>query len=127
MANPNIGQLGIATRFPKNRKDHTTKHPEGYLTSRLKKFLKKKIKYKDPETKKMVTGTVRDAIVWRYLLNARQGQNYAIEGIFDRIEGKLKAGNGNGNGTNITVNITLTSEERNVRIGRLQNFYGKRV
>lgn len=77
------------TRFPVNRKDHTQKHPDGYLTPLLKKFLNKTITYDDPETLKKIKGKVKDAVIWRLLLNACQGENTAIKEILDRIDGKV--------------------------------------
>lgn len=60
------------------------------LVSTLKRYLKKKIKYEDPESGKIIHGTVEDAIVWRLILNATQGDNIALKEIFERIDGKLK-------------------------------------
>lgn len=77
----------VNTRFPVNRKDHTKKGP--YLIPLLKKFLEKRISYEDPETQKMIKGMVKDAVVWRLLLNACQGENDAIKEVFNRIDGKL--------------------------------------
>lgn len=74
-------------QFPVNRRDHTKKGP--YLLPLLKKFLKKKIKYEDPETQKIIQGRVEDAIVWRLILNATQGDNQAIKEIFERTDGKV--------------------------------------
>lgn len=74
------------TRFPVNRQNHTKKGP--YLTPLLRKLIEKKIKFEDPETQKIIKGRVKDAIVWRYILNATQGENPAIEGIFNRLDGK---------------------------------------
>lgn len=63
--------------------------PRGpYLTPLLKRFLNKKIKYEDPETQKMIEGKVKDAVIWRLLLNACQGENEAIKEILNRIDGK---------------------------------------
>lgn len=78
-----------ATRFPVNRQNHTKKHPHGYLTPLIKRFLEKKINYEDPETRKMIEGKVKDAVIWRLLLNACQGENQAIREILDRIDGKV--------------------------------------
>ena len=78
----------IKTRFPVNRKDHTKKGP--YLLPMLNKFLNKKITHEDPETQKIIQGRVKDAIVWRLILNATQGDNIAIKEIIDRIDGKAK-------------------------------------
>ena len=76
-----------ATRFPVNRKDHTKKGP--YLMPLLKRFLKKQISFEDPETQKIIRGRVKDAVVWRLILNATQGDNIAIKEIFDRLDGKV--------------------------------------
>jgi len=107
MSNPNIAEASLraGTRFPVNRKNHTQKHPNGYLTCRLRRFLKKKIKYEDPETQQFIQGNVGDALMWRLILNGTQGDNQAIETILDRVEGKV---NGNkweviGNPTQIIV------------------------
>ena len=78
-----------ATRFPVNRQDHTQKHPNGYLTPLLKRLINKKITFVDPETQKLIKGKVKHAILWRYILNATQGENQAIEGIFERLDGKV--------------------------------------
>ncbi len=88
MPNKNIGKLGRKTQFPLNRKDHTKKGP--YLLPLLKKFLKKTIKYEDPETQKIIRGRVKDAVIWRLILNATQGETNAIREIIDRIDGKVK-------------------------------------
>jgi len=79
----------IATRFPVNRKDHTQKHPNGYLTPLLKRFLNKKIDYIDPETNQKISGKVKDAVMWRLLLNGCQGETPAIKEILDRLDGKV--------------------------------------
>jgi len=76
-----------ATQFPVNRQDHTQKGP--YLTPLLKRLLEKKIRYIDPETNKTVKGKVKHAIMLRYILNASEGDNQAIEGILDRVDGKV--------------------------------------
>ena len=94
----------IETRFPVNRKDHTQKGP--YLTSFLKRCLKKKISFEDPETQKIIKGKVKDAIVWRLILNATQGDNIALKEIFERIDGKLAQkliGEGMGGDTKIII------------------------
>jgi len=63
--------------------------PRGhYLTPLLKRCLKKKINYEDPETQKIIRGQVKDAVVWRLILNATQGEISAIKEIFERIDGK---------------------------------------
>ncbi len=60
-----------------------------YLLPLLKKFLNKKIKYIDPETDKKIKGRVKDAVLWRLILNATQGDNHAIIHILDRVDGKV--------------------------------------
>lgn len=85
--NPNMGELGKATRFPSNRQNHTKKGP--YLVPLIRKFLEKKIDFEDPETRKMINGRVKDAVIWRLLLNATQGENQAIKEILDRMDGKV--------------------------------------
>ena len=90
MSNPNIAELGKATRFTSdqiNGKPHTQKGP--YLLPFLKKCLTKKINYADPETQKIIRGRVKDAVVWRLILNATEGDSKAIQDIFDRIDGKV--------------------------------------
>jgi hypothetical protein len=77
----------IDKRFPVNRKDHTQKGP--YLKSLIRKCLEKKIKYEDPDTNKIIKGKVKDAIIWRLILNATEGDNTAIKEILDRIDGKV--------------------------------------
>ena len=69
---------------------HTQKHPNGYLVPLLKKLLTKKINIEDPETKKLVKAQVKDAVIWRLILNATQGETPAIKEIIDRIDGKVK-------------------------------------
>ncbi len=82
----NVAELGKNTRFPVNRQDHTKKGP--YLIPLLKKFLEKSIDYEDPETQKMIHGKVGDAVIWRLILNATQGENEAIKEILNRVDGK---------------------------------------
>jgi len=81
----------IETRFPINRPYAPNKGNKGpYLTPLLKKFLNKHITYEDPSTQKKIKGKVKDAVLWRLLLNACQGENDAIKVILDRIDGKVK-------------------------------------
>ena len=68
-------------------KPHTQKGP--YLLPLLKKFLEKKIDYIDPETNERIKGKVKDAILWRLILNASQGDNEAIKEVLNRIDGKV--------------------------------------
>ncbi len=76
-------------QFPVNRKDHTKKHPEGYLTPLLKKMLSKKFKISDPDTDKIVKMTGADGVMLRLVWNALQGENEAIKTILERLDGKV--------------------------------------
>jgi len=86
----------IAHRFNSttNRpKPHTQKGP--YLVPLLKRLLNKKMKITDAEVRKVFNlkrgndkATLKKIIMLRYILNAVQGENQAIEGILDRIDGK---------------------------------------
>lgn len=82
------------------------------LVAELKRLLEKQINYQDPETKKQVKGKIGRVIALRYILNACQGENQAIEGIMDRIDGKTVQkllGEGFNNETKI---ILITPEAR---------------
>jgi hypothetical protein len=74
-------------QFPVNRKDHTQKGP--YLLPIIKRFLNKKIKYIDPETQQKIEGKVKDAVIWRLILNATEGETLAIKEILNRLDGKV--------------------------------------
>ena len=52
-------------------------------------MLKKKIRFEDPETQKIIQGRVHDALLWRLILNGTQGETTAIKEIIDRIDGKM--------------------------------------
>ena len=94
-----------ATRRPGDLPNHNKNRPKQYLTPLLKKFLSKEINYQDPETQKIIRGRVKDAIVWRLILNGSEGETNAIKEIFDRLEGKLlqKSGADIEVGVNVTV------------------------
>ena len=52
-----MSNLATLRPFPKGYKsgNHTQKHPDGYLTCHLKNLLlKKKFRYEDPETQKIM-------------------------------------------------------------------------
>ena len=68
-------------------KNHGHKGP--YLVPLLRKLLEKKITIEDPETQVLVKATVKDALLWRLILNGTQGETKAITEILDRIEGKV--------------------------------------
>lgn len=85
---------------------HTKKHPEGYLTPKLKALMKEIIEVPDPQKPagKKIKMTIAQAIVWRRIFNATEGDDLAIERIFDRLDGKL-ASPSNGKGQNATTVI----------------------
>jgi len=89
MSRLNIKDDGVATQFPKNRPyAPNAGHKGPYLIPLLRKFLEKKISFEDPETQKIIKGKVKDAIMWRLLLNAAQGDNVAIKEVLDRLDGR---------------------------------------
>ena len=90
MDNSNIAERGKATRFPVNRKDHTMKHPDGYLTPKFKKWLAKQIY----PSRNQTTGEVEhikglDAVAIATIKKALKGDMRATEILLDRIEGKV--------------------------------------
>ena len=111
----NLGTLIPYTKENPGQR-HTQKHPNGYLTPKLKRFLKKQIKYEDPETQELIKGNVGDALMWRYILNGTQGDNQAIEGILDRVDGRLKPDEdkSESNNTYVFVIQTLLNKAQNI-------------
>ena len=92
MSNPHIAEASLraGTRFPVNRPyAPNAGHKGPYLTPLLKRLLKKKIKYEDPETQKIIKGRVKDALMWRLILSGAQGEVPAIKEILERIDGKV--------------------------------------
>lgn len=82
----------IETRFPVNRQNHTQKGP--HLTTILKKLLSAKWPLKDRKLKELLKSlklreTLEVSLALRRLLNALEGDDLAIERIFDRIDGKV--------------------------------------
>jgi len=81
----------IEHRFTKENAPHV-KGPRGpYLLPLLKRYLNKTITVPNPENihGKLMKMKVKEAIVWRRILNACEGDDLAIERIFDRIDGKV--------------------------------------
>ncbi len=81
----------IEHRFTKENAPHV-KGPRGpYLLPLLKRCLNKTITVPNPENVhgELIKMQVKDAIVWRRILNACEGDDLAIERIFDRIDGKV--------------------------------------
>lgn len=82
----------VNTRFPVNRQNHTQKGK--YLTPILKKILTGKWDIKDEKIKALLKTlklpeTIATSVVLRRILNACEGDDLAIERIFDRVDGKL--------------------------------------
>ena len=102
-----------------NQPTHQGRHKGATLTDILRKLLKKKIEYEDPETQKMVKGKISQVVMLRLLLNACQGENDAIKEILDRIDGKTPQkliGEGMGGETRI---ILFTPKERKDNASRV--------
>lgn len=89
MSNPNPSP---DTRFPVNRQDHTKKGP--HLTTILKKLISAEWDFNDPKIKELIKKcdleqTIEVALCLRRILNGTEGDDAAIERIFDRIDGKV--------------------------------------
>lgn len=118
----------IDKRFPVNRPyaPHKGKHgPQ--LVALLRKLISKKIKYEDPETQKIIKGRVKDAILWRLILNATQGDNQAIIHILDRIDGKVTEVIREEKDQSALLNdeIELIPSDGNGKISRIQEYLKK--
>lgn len=73
---------------------HHKKHPNGYLTPVLKKLLKGKWPANDPKIKALLATlklpeTIGTFLVLRRIMNACEGDDLAIERIFERLDGKV--------------------------------------
>jgi len=117
--NPLIAEYGKKTRFPVNRPHAPVKGPT--LTPLLRKALEKKIKFEDPETQKIIKGRVKDAVVWRLLLNATQGDNEAIKEVLNRIDGKqVEQIIANQQNTNITFVTNIIDRAKSIAADETQ-------
>ena len=81
-----------ATQFPVNRQDHTQKGPR--LTTILKKLLSAEWEVNDPKIQALLAKcgldrTIEVILCLRRILNGTEGDDLAIEKIFDRIDGKI--------------------------------------
>lgn len=81
-----------ATQFPVNRQDHTQKGPR--LTTILKKLLSAEWEVNDPKVQALIERcgldrTIEVILCLRRVLNGTEGDDQAIERIFDRIDGKV--------------------------------------
>ena len=127
-----VGYCKPPNRFSSTNQPKNRGHRGISLVSLLKKYLKKKIKYEDPETNLIIQGRVADAVVWRLILNATQGDNTALKEIFERIDGKAiqeLIGKGFG-GTDIhiypqKVLIFKDIKEDDASIGRADNLHAE--
>lgn len=116
------------TRFPVNRPyAPNAGHKGPYLLPLLKKFLNKKINYIDPETDKKIKGRVKDAVLWRLILNATQGETHAIVHILDRIDGKVADVIKEVKDDSALINdeIELISNDGNGKMNRIRNYLKK--
>ena len=102
-----------STHQPAN---HNKNRPKQYLTPLLKKLLNKSIDYEDPDTKQLIHGKVKDAILWRLLLNAAQGETDAIKVILDRLDGKAVQTLVGENFAGDTKIVIVKSQEKNERV-----------
>jgi len=84
-----MSNLATLRPFPKGHIPYNPPKKGPYLGPLLKKLLEKKITIEDPETQQLVKATVKDALLWRLILNGTQGETKAIETILDRIDGKV--------------------------------------
>jgi len=88
--NKNLAEQGKNTRFPVNRRDHTTKHPDGYILPKIKKYLKRKtfpIRKLDTDVVERIGGY--EAIALVLIKQALKGDIRALELLLDRLEGKV--------------------------------------
>jgi len=77
-------------RWPNKRKDHTTKHPGGYVTPKIKKWLAQQIyPHKNLDTGEIEKISGYDAIALNLVKLALQKDVRAIEVLLDRLEGKV--------------------------------------
>jgi len=87
-----INQAFLDNQFSSTKlpKPHTQKHPNGYLTCKLKRLLKKKIyPYANPITQVTETLEGGEAIILATIWAALQGDMKATDLIYERIEGKV--------------------------------------
>ena len=130
-----MSEVGYCKPPIKNRFSATNPPPEHkglrspYLTPILKHLLNKEITVSDPEVKRILDlkfkgnkAPFKKLILLRYLLNATQGDNQAIEGIMDRIDGKLKSDTPL---IDQSQHYHLTIEEKNARLNRIKDFAKK--
>lgn len=124
------GYCDPPNRFSSTNQPTGRGRPKGSISivTELKRLLKKKIKYEDPETKLMVNGKILRVIALRLILNACQGENEAIKEILDRIDGKtVQKLLGEGFGGDTTVNVypskilIFKDIKENAGIGRTDN------
>ena len=118
MGRSDIVELGKNTRFPVNRKDHTKKHPEGYLTAKLKKWLKKAMyPARNPDTGEIEKVKGFDAVAISIIKAALKGDMRAAEILLDRLEGKPVQKVENVISVNKMGDITLNNKELEFEVG----------
>ena len=95
MGNPNIAEIGKETRFPVNRPETPHIGKSGpHLTTILKKLLSAEWEVNDPKIQALLAKcgldrTIEVILCLRRILNGTEGDDSAIEKIFDRIDGKV--------------------------------------
>ena len=96
MSNHNIDpEIGKATRFPVNRPEAPNAGNTGpRLTTILKKLLSADWEVNDPKVQALIQKcgldrTIEVILCLRRILNGTEGDDTAIERIFDRIDGKV--------------------------------------
>lgn len=95
MSNPNIAEAGKDTRFPVNRPEAPNSGEKGpRLTTILKKLIAGEWEFSDAKIQDLLKRTdckqtIETALCLRRILNGTEGDDQAIERIFDRIDGKV--------------------------------------
>lgn len=109
----NLSTLGPSfavrdSRLVRPHAPNNKKHPNGYLVPRLKRLLSKKISYYSPENPEVkIEGTVRDALLWRLILNGCEGETAAIKEIIEKVDGKILPVH---EGANVDLKIVLVNK-----------------
>ncbi len=90
-----VGYCKPPNRFSSTNQPKNKTHRGPSVVTELKKILEKKIDYEDPTLKKHIKGKIKTALALRYVYNGLEGETNAIEGIIDRMDGKINGGNKN--------------------------------
>lgn len=114
MSNPNPSPK---TRFPVNRKDHTTKGP--YFKPLIEKILNKEINFLDPVTQEKIKLPAGVGLVYRKIWNGLEGNGKDIEDIIDRVDGKVtqKTELEHSGSVNIMPSVKIDDKPLEIKIG----------